>query len=224
MKTSQIATQIVEKYSKEKEAIVNLYKTEPDKLSAYSDYEGDITALSIFEQSSNESLSPEMISIKNEIIEKIKTIDNYISNTIVENQKYNQINQQKLKELQEKAISELETVYFDSIQPLKLKNINFRTPITLTYSGVISKYTKEIQQTFEELNLFYISIENKDFIFFNSDTINSKELIKNIWLNFSEKNNSKNPDLRSYLQKNQINIFNPENPLIISIMEKLKTN
>lgn len=61
---------------------------------------------------------------------------------------------------------------------------------------------------------------------FDSDIISSKELINKISKTFNEntfkKETEKYKDITSHFRKTTLDIYNPEAPLIVSILEKIE--
>lgn len=194
-----------------------------NNLNFIDEYDTAKHATDLFKSLSDSALSSDMINLKNEIIDKIYQLESYIqykNNEIIENNI--KINQEKntLVKNTELLITQNNIDYKKVVD----NNINFNHSLIINYCNIPVEAIKCLREIYKSHKLFYATDNNTDYIFFNPDITTDKILVIDISNDFNLTTHKQNLDIyiNGYFCRSNINIYNPNNPIIIKILEKIE--
>lgn len=160
----------------------------------------------------NKNLPEDIQDLKEQIEGSISTfnykLDSYISECkLINEQIYND-----LKKLDDK--------FYEYIS--KIPQLNFTNGIELFHRNIDKNILKNLEQVYNELDLFYNSYSNSDIIYYNKNNIGFHNLVSNIVNKLNDNTNEDNSILYNYMQNSSRNCSAISNELKNALMIKFK--
>lgn len=127
------------------------------------------------------------------------------------------------KLINEKIYSDLEQLDISFYECMhKIPQLNFTNGIVLFHRNIEKNTLKNLEQVYNELDLFYNSYSNSDIIYYNKNNIGFHNLVSNIVNKLNDNTNEDNSILYNYMQNSSRNCSAISNELKNALMIKFK--
>lgn len=198
MLLSQVVRQATQEYKSIVEENKNKMLPIPDNLMLYNErYDEEYSVLSVIENLSEDSLTADLIEVKQRVVSEMTILQDKIQLLIAERSAFND----KLKE----KIKNAEKILFETINIPEYKITNYICVNRKNISNEVLEYIKNIA---ESIGLQVIVHNRNAFIYYSNNDWDYNKLVDKIMLKLNAEHDSKYSESWKYMQNNFVH-FDP---------------